>query len=334
MTKKFDPKLHQGKPRVYVPIARERNIMRLYVWDDRRKQYFPPETGKSFLARRWEIVGGKKFRKSKYHDFLVEARLWQQRLSAEGSDQGPTLSEVVDRFKAKVYPTIGDGTIVRYDSLLKLHFENLLPLPVRAITPEVVDDWISWLIKRLDHFGKASIRTGFRHELRLLTTLMHFYADYANDPKFVMPVVKRHGKAVRLRIRRRMGRKDMTDREFDRFAERLEKDFGLAMRGVATCQYENPGRISEPAALTWKDVHLDLDEPRNSRVAFRQHVLYLRSKDRPDRIEPGLKNSEGEKEHPVLPRLHRILKRLSEIGACEGLVFSEGGKFIPYRRAQ
>jgi integrase len=110
------------------------------------------------------------------------------------------------------------------------------------------------------------------------------------------------------------------------------------MAALATLQFYHGLRISEAAALDWADVHFASD-PRRSRLTFTRHVLYLRSKDRQDKVEPGFKNSDGgdgTKEHPMMPAVFQELRRLQQRGGETGLVFRdpESGSFWPYRAVQ
>ncbi len=333
--KKLDTKTFRGK-RIYVPIPGAQGIVRLYSWDEERGEYRPPATAKSYLARRWEVdKNGKRNRKAAYFDFMAQASDWQRKLRPDAAEK-ETLTDVVENFRRRHYPTLSEGTTDRYDDIIRFHLEPfLLGYRVDELTPAVVDDWVEWLLKRKDEFGKGAIRQSFTAELRLLKTLLNFYADYADDKTFLMPVVKRHAKAVRFRTRRVAAKKNVSDKEFDLFARRLEADFGLAMRGLATCQYDHPGRISEPAALHWEDVEFDRGAPRLSVIHFRRHVVYRRRRNAPRDVLPGFKNdADGMKTHPVMPRLHAVLARLWRPGAT-GLVFAapEGGVF-KYRQIQ
>src|SRR5207245_1643029 len=100
-TNKFNPKLHQEKPRVYRPVPGAPRVLRLYVWDTGSQEYQP----KGYEARRYEIAtNGQPVRKKKSFDALDEARKWQMGVepqtnaSTANFDLGPTFSDIVDEW--------------------------------------------------------------------------------------------------------------------------------------------------------------------------------------------------------------------------------------------
>lgn len=245
-----------------------------------------------------------------------------------------TVGEIVARWKKDLYGGMSAGTRVRYDNLLRLHFASLLPLSIRDLTPTRINQWIDELKAAVATHRKAHLRTSFHHELTLLRVILGFYDDNWDDPHFVMPLKKRHRLAAKLRNRPPAKAKDLTEADFLRFRSQLEADYGVMIGTLATVQFYQAGRISEPAALRWEDVHFDWREPRRSRLTFSQHVVYARSKDVEDFIEPGLKNSEDGKEHPMLPEVFQALTRLWKPG-IRGLVFADdAGEFLDYRYVQ
>lgn len=344
MTRRFDPKQFSGKPRVYVPVAGAEGVLRLYSWDEVRKEYRPPAGAKSYLARRWEIEGCRRLRRSKYFDSLADARAWRARLSGRPESpndvSGPGFSDVVTEWKGRRYPSMAATTQVAYDKLLRLYFGPLLELPIRAISPQVIDRWIDGLIAGRDRYGRGETRKAFKHELSLLSGILRYYAEYTDDPEFVMPLKQRHRDAVRLRNRSAPARKDLSEAAFRTFLAELGRGRdGGQLVALATTQFYQALRISEVAALHWDDVHFDFADPCRSRLTFTRHVAYARSKTVEDRIETGSKNSDGMvggvKEHPMLPEVFACLSRLYRPGST-GLVFTfpATGGFWPYRALQ
>ncbi len=245
-----------------------------------------------------------------------------------------TLKDVVADWKRDRYPCLSPSTRARYDTLLRLYFDSLLPLSIRQLTTQAVDDWIRWLKEEPNRFKKGGIRIAFKYELVLLQTILAYYEDYRDDPDFVNPVKRRHASDCRLHNRRAPKAKDLSEEDFLVFGQRLEKDFGLETAALATLQFYQALRVSEAVALRWEDVHFDAKEPWKSRLAFRQHVLYMRSTNSADTIEPGLKNSGEGKEHPMLPEVHGMLRRMHRAGA-KGLVFvPEGREFFSYHQVR
>lgn len=345
MTRKFDPKRHQGKTRIYAPVPGTTNISRLYAWDPARDEYRPPAEAKSYLARRWEIDDGKRIRRSRYFDSLAEARHWLQSgntaapISDETPDLGPHLRTVVEEWRQTRFPSLARGTQVAYEKLLRLHFGSLLTKGVRAITPQVVDQWIVSLIANRETHGKVAQRKNFKHELRLLVLLLNYYREYHDDPAFVMPVKKRHRQAILLRNRmEQVPPKDMSEAEFGAFLEKLRTQrHGASMAVMATLQFYQALRVSEAAALHWEDVRFDWSNPRHSRLTFCRHVCWIRGSRQKSYIDSGFKNSRalgGVKEHPMLPPVFHALASLHQPNAA-GLVFRNAeGDFFAYRQIQ
>lgn len=352
--KKFDPKTFRGKARIYLPVAGSQGVQRVYVWDSSAGEYRPPAAGKAYLARRWERTEfGTRVRATRYFATLDEARGWRQHLEPQGSaapgaeakvdevDRGPTLAEVVDGWRRRRLPALAVGTRVSYENLLRLHFGKLMPVPVRGLTPALIDAWLAELVDGRDKFKKGKLRKSFSHELQLLTTILRDYHDYADDPQFVVPVRSRHRKAARLRNRLTAVKKDLTEAELQAFLSALEhgSKYGPVLSVLAVVQYYQALRISEAAALRWEDVRLDEASPRRSRLYVTQHVCFVRGGQREAFIEPGFKNSDacgGIKEHPMLPPVYAALRRLWNPGAS-GLVFQPPGRpgtFFTYRSIQ
>lgn len=247
-----------------------------------------------------------------------------------------TLGDVVQRWKADCYTALGEGTKVRYDNLLRLYFEDLQKVEMAELTPARVDEWIAWMKSDPDRYKKARHRTSFHHELTLLKTILSYYDSYCDDDSFRSPVKARHRVAIRLRNRPKSRPKDLSEADFFAFRQRLEADFGLPVAVLATLQYYDALRISEAVPLRWSNVRFDWTSPRRSRLIFDEHVVFARSKAVRDFVEPGLKNRDDGKEHPMLPEVFTMLRRLWKPGA-KGLVFAppRGDQdFFSYRQVQ
>jgi integrase len=168
--------------------------------------------------------------------------------------------------------------------------------------------------------------------------VLNHYAEYFDDPQFVMPVKRRHSKAVKLRNRGAPRPKHLTEEELHRFLRCLAAGpHGNKYAALATLQYYQALRASEAAAVYWEDIHLDPTTPQRSRLFFRRHICWVRGPKELSYIEAGFKNSDGLgglKEHPMLPPVFEALAALHNPGAT-GLVFrSPDGSFLTYRQVQ
>jgi hypothetical protein len=151
VTKKFDPKLYLHRNRIYRPVVGAPRILRLWVWDSEVLQYQSPNQGKCYEARRYELdSSGKRIRKKQYFQTLEEARKWQMGdgpntasylSSIQGSErineslepkiQGPKLREVIEKWRAKKFPTLQDTTRISYEKILRLYLGDRRPIDLR-----------------------------------------------------------------------------------------------------------------------------------------------------------------------------------------------------------
>lgn len=243
-----------------------------------------------------------------------------------------TFADVVESWRHRRYPALATSTQETYDKLLRLHFAPLLPQRIADVTPAVLDGWMDWLLDNRDAHGKGRLRTTFRAELALLRAILNDYGEYADG--WVSPVKGRHRKRIRV-APARAKRRDMTAEELGQMCEALRElnyhGRGAVFAVLATVQFWQALRISEPAALTWEGVRLNWAAPAKSRLVFTQHVVYLRAT--PSHIEAGIKN-DSMKEQPILPETFIALAELWTPTAS-GLVFhDEEGQFLRYREVQ
>jgi integrase len=358
MTKKFDPKTFKGR-RVYTRVRGAANVERVWVWDALKGEYRPPERGSLYRARRWEVDdSGKQVRRAKYFDTFEEARDWKAHLEQPAAvpapespaDLGPPLGDVIDDWKRRRWPSLAASTKETYEKHLRLYFRVLRPLPIRSVTPTTIDDWIAQMVANRNQYGKASIRTTFAAELKTLTAVLSYYAEYWDDPRFASPIRKRHRRDVKIRNRKE-SKRDLSEAELDVFLDALaewgndhhedDPTYGDRLACMASVQYAHALRISEVAAIRWEDVKLDFENQPHSRLVITQHAIYLREKGARSFIEPGFKNGLL-KEFPIDPRSFRAFAMLWRPDA-KGLVFHNAGgndpqrfagDFLPYRTVQ
>jgi integrase len=330
------------------------NVSKLFVWDETKTEYLPPDRGHNYLARRYEVDQvGKRRRVSQYFAKLDEARNWQARLEtiptstdqdeakAERKDRrakGPKLKDVILEWQSRKYPSLAVGTRVHYDQLIEKHFQSLIGTRINAVTPTVIDGWIAEMKSRVGETHQSRMRKSFLHELTLLGVILRYYSEYHDDPEFRYPIKRRHRDDAELRVNDHDKPKDLSVDEFIRFREALASGlYGKAMAALATVQFFQALRISEAAALHWEDAHLNFRSPEESRIRISRHVEFSRKRGLSSKIAPGFKNSHatgGMKELPLFPAAYSALRELFYVGA-KGLVFqSPEGTFFEYRQIQ
>lgn len=363
-SKRFNPKVYQKKLRIWRKIPATVHLFRVLEWDPRYCEYRNPPRGLQYLARRREVVDGRRKLASMMFETLEESRAWQARdprmgtaahqnqsLAArvemrvpaqpavEGA-KGPLFGEVVEEWKRRVYPRLAVGTRNNYERYLRLHFQEVMSVAIRDITPRFIDCWLDSRKEGVGLRFQSRKRTNFDHELSVMRVILKYYADYYEDTEFRFPLKARHTEASQVgRANSGSGKqKDLTSDEFLRFRDELLKGPSPeVMAALATVQYFQALRVSEVAALHWEDVVLDWKQPENSRVRITRHVIFLRGSRKESFIEQGFKNASKDepiKEQPMFPMTFEALKTLFHIGA-RGLIFrSPRGSFFIYREIQ
>ena len=78
-SKRFNPKVYQNKLRIWRGIPGMVHLFRVLEWDPRYCEYRNPPRGLQYLARRREVVDGRRKLASMMFQTLEEARAWQAR---------------------------------------------------------------------------------------------------------------------------------------------------------------------------------------------------------------------------------------------------------------
>jgi len=351
MTKrKPNLKSYQNKVRISVKVPGTVGIFRPLTWDKERNEYVPPKRGKVFFAVRYELDDLQRKRRCRcYFDTLAAARAWQSHftptngdesanVSAAKSDHGMPLCDVIEEWRKRKYPTYASGTRDQYDKLIRLSLGSLVNIPIRSITPQVIDSWISELKENLGQYWQAKTRKSFEKELTCLGVILRYYENYSDVPGFRFPIKRRHREDIKLRTAAHRKQKDLPLEDFYLFREALRADAnGLVLSALATVQYFQALRVSEAAALHWEDVSLDISNPHHSRMTINKHMVCSRRQGQKSFIAPGFKNSHalgGEKEMPLFPESFEALKAIYRIDQ-KGLVFHGAGEaFFSYKSIQ
>lgn len=339
MKKPFDPKKYLGKKRVERKVPGAPNITRLWTWDAKLLRHLPG----SFIAHRWEgnALGGKS-RKREAFETLEEARAWQsflagpkesgplrsESLSPAGSpataDLGPLFRDVYADFHRRKISKMSSGTRANYDRYIRLHFQGVMDVPIRGLTPQFLDHWIDSLQESVGRTQQSRQRVNFRHEMAAMRSILAFYRDYYDDALFAWPFKARH--AEQIQVRKAPPRhKDLTPAEFESFAAELLKGMhGPQMACLATLQYAQALRISEAAGVFHEDVVLEVAEPSGSTLRLCRHVVYPRCGKQAPSIEAGFKNARGGSGSVrivhLYPEAYRALLAMGA-GSKRGLVF-------------
>jgi integrase len=321
--KKFNPKTYQGKNRIYPPVTGAPNVRRILVWDEARKEYRPPSRGKIYVARRYEVdVRGKRKRKSGYFESLEDARNWQshnddaasdsqQKLPSSQPASGPTFQEIVIEWKKRKFPLLGKSSRIFYGGVSRRHFKMLSDYPINSISSKVIDLWLADRKANKDEY-RAGRRFTFDRELMILGLIFRYYEEYyEEDTSFRNPIKKRHWKDAKLNVVRPAQNKDLERQDFELMKAELKKTkYGKILSPFATTQYHEALRVSEVAALKWKHIIFNKEDPKESRIIIEQHVIYTVENGELPSVEPGFKNSAalgGTKALPMLPETYAAL---------------------------
>lgn len=354
MDDKFNAKGYQGKDRVYQPVPGKSGILRLYVWDSKRKQYSDPPNGRKYDTRRIEIgENGVRRRKKKVFKYLDEAVHWQQGneklcesnssfsnlnqfISAQSQARGLTFSELIQEFRKKQFPKMGASTRSRYDRMLEQYFFVLDDLVVSSLKPSGVDLWLEQVRK----LSKSSGRKFFKHELDLLKNLIGFYKEYYDeDNVFNSPFRKRHT----LEAKNGHISEDTEDLPLSDFLKFRENLLGLKHGGklwlMVTIEFYEALRVSESAALFFEDFKIQKSNPQDSELIVTRGLKW--KKDTGSDTQVGtFKNAKflkgGKKKLPVFPEVLKSLELFyPDWETRKGPMFlTDEGRFFEVRQIQ
>ncbi|MEK6774108.1 MAG: tyrosine-type recombinase/integrase [Bdellovibrionota bacterium] len=332
MTSRFNPKIYQGKDRIYTKVSGYANISKLWIWFEKESEYQPPIRGNSYYARKRATTGK---RLSNTFSTLNEAKEWQRKAEAfENKKVAPDIlfKDVVEKFKTVRYSLLKKSSKDYYEKIFSLYFSSLMPLPMSDFSSAIVDDWLNELRAR----GYKKTRTSFLRELEVLKTLIGFCQEHFEGVVIGSPIKKRHRESAIIRSPD-FKAKDITREEFNLFAEQLKlQNNGLLFCSLATVQYFQALRISEACAIKWQNIHLDLLNPRESFVDIRQSVYWQRKKGGETSVIDGFKNSKklgGKKTSNLMKEAYLAFSALKPTSEFD-LVFTISGAPLEYRQVQ
>ena len=322
MKKEFNPKLYQGKNRVYSKV--EKGISKCWLWDNPILEY----RFKYFEARKKGLI--KTEDKRTFQD-LKSAKNWLYNLSViEKTDNSPKLKDVLHRWKLNHYPKIRKGSQIYYNNKTK-HFRALLDLTINKITSVRIDEWIL----SLKNNQQRATRTSFDKELDALKTVLSFYKEHLDEP-YELPIKKRHYELAF--VKEKIVRNSViTEAEFLRFrAELLKSKNGLMFAALATFQFYHALRISEAGGIFKKDLKFNSNSEMNTFIIQRS-LKWEHEENSVPTIEENFKNSKvvGTKTGILHNEASKLIQQLllTNDSNSEG-VFVINGKYLTYRKIQ
>lgn len=332
--KKFNPKEHKNKDRIFIPTTGYSNLSKLWTWNVEKSQYEVKSGTKAYQARKKVLEFGKRKRVTKFFENLETALHWQstteQQITAPPMISNYLFEDLLKKWDLQVRSKLKITTQSSYDKIIQSAFEPLMKVPLDIFNGQVVDDWVDYLLK----LPRTHRRRNFDHEIDLLSAILNFYREHKDG--FVSPIRRRHKKVLKLKDAD-CKRKDLTEPEFHHFKNELVKlKHGKLFGLLATVQYYQALRISEAAGLHWEDVHISDLRPQESRLVVSKAIKWLRVAGAKPILEHSFKNSKGKagpKEQPLFSESYRaIVNEKPEI--ARGPIFRVNGELLTYRQIQ
>ncbi len=248
MTKRYIPvKNHKG-------IRKEANNGKFQV----RKKI----KGKTYTETFHRVSDAMKWRDSFHPDFsksisnqIVEDKSSRPFLHEEtlnGKDVRFTFKEVWEMYCVQYLPSIQPRSAVEVVKRGRVFFLPILDIKVSKITSEVIDKLVVVSVENhlKSHNRKKSIRMSFDLELKTLKAVLNWYRENY-DAMFIVPVVKRHYIAGRIKQKSLKKKRKMSIAQtmsfFDCIDELFWKDF-------AKFHFYMAGRVQEPAGMQWENI--------------------------------------------------------------------------------
>ncbi len=242
-----------------------------------------------------------------------------------------TLRDIVELYKVERLPQLRTSTQQNKEKPIEYILTSpIADQPMSMLTDQSVDRWFDWLRKH--QTAQRESRKFFLEEFRFLRALLNWYRDF-HDPKFVVPIVKRHREQVRY--------KPVTPRRPDYFMRRedillwlewlkINKPSRPEFYRLALFLLHTGARIGEAAGLCWDAVDLE-----NGFVSVIRTVWWDRHTRKPN-LQNQAKNDDSIR---IIPLAKPVLEMLQEIKAQRkspnGPVFcSPEGDLISYPSIQ
>jgi integrase len=211
------------------------------------------------------------------------------------------------------------------------HLRFFDQMVVNDITPLAIDSWIAHVKAPAYLEGQKSTRLNYRHEMKLLKQVLHYYRSRF-DGRYPMPVLPKHLERSKVKEKPMGSKKDLSLTEFEAFLSALKSITAgtpyECLPVMAQAQYGIYGRIQEAAALFCEDL-----DPSTGKVLVRRKILWPRKAGLEVEVKQGLKRGQGK---VIVSKFTTQLLRewMLKSGIREGMLFALDGKPVPYRAIQ
>lgn len=216
-----------------------------------------------------------------------------------------TLRDIVELYKEERLPQLRASTQQNKEKPIEYILTSpIADMRMSELTDQSIDRWFDWLRKHPT--AQRESRKFFLEEFRFLRALLNWYRDY-HDPKFVVPIVKRHREQVKY--------KPVTHRRPDYFMRRedilqwlewlrINKPSRPEYYRLALFLLHTGARIGEAAGLCWDAVDLE-----NGFVSVIRTVWWDRHTRKPS-LQNQAKNDESIR---IIPLAKPVLEMLREL---------------------
>lgn len=333
--KNLELKIFRGNT-IYHKVPGYTGILRMFRWNSEKNTYDVPIRGKSYQAYRRILMEGKRVREAKMFMSIRDALIWQSERSMEPMHGSTSTNNFVD---SKLETTLGDvvnlwkessttntiGTNIYYEKQVAL-LSPLFKIAMNDLSPSDIDGLVEGWKKRT----ASKNRMSYDRELETLGFLIRWYIDNYDEAVRISPIKSRHWKASKLNKERKFKRSYMEEEEYELFLSTLKELGGPMWHALGQTQGRHFMRVSETAAMKWKNLNLI---KRTYLVC--EHAIWPRNKTNPSTIKPGTK-SRAAHEPFSIALFSNVLGSLSSLQseAKSELIFTEDGGLLEYRRIQ
>ncbi len=200
-----------------------------------------------------------------WHDAEKE-RLENPKKAKKKEIQEMTFKEVIKRFKKERIPYLKSSTAANYEQLYKYLLEDKKTSNIKMcdFDSEVVDEWLSWLLKHKTVKNKG--RKSFNLELKRLSAILNWYKNYISAD-FNVPVVKRHRERCFYKpIKSRRPDYYINPEDIRNWLKELEKCYTPIYWHVAQFMTLTGARVGEACGLKWSEIDLERKTARIIRI--------------------------------------------------------------------
>lgn len=340
MKVRFDPNIYRNRKTVSVKIDYLQGIRVLYDWSDVKHKYIKRKHGQKYSA----ILKINGQQKEKYFDTISEAKDWRSKKSILQTVQSKDilfeslLAEYYDHLKSRV-----TSATLKNNKNMSLHLKGLFPIPVKQITPLVIDSFLK-RIKTDEHLKLCqSTKISFDRELSLLSRVFNYYIEYFDAREYINPIYKRHKKdsiicPVKYReSKNRNSNRFMSLHEINSFISAMkrasEKDSSKTVYYLcALFQLRTGARIGEVCALSISDITLD---NQVSKALIKKGVSWKRGKGTTTVIQNFTKTNVAREVYLTQDLVNELISYIGKDTLRDRLIFSfDGVTPVSYRSIQ